>query len=317
MTAKLRFDNRNKEADVLEIYRTDTSVAKPGEEFLIASIAGNATEYKDTSAVLGNTYYYVTAAMISGRPDSRIYGRPFKITIRADRGPGPNEVIIGNDRLGYMGLVDKSLLPSVSVFKQYGEGVQVHTGWLKFVRKGKIIFMPNFALVGSPQLLAFNQPGYRSGFPNSKKPASYPPGIFDDNIATIEGYRFHVRLVYGTKDDWTPASSPTGSPPHVDSEAFELLSFCNVNSGMAGLKVPSVSQLGNASAAIPAGTIFAELSSGSNATTGTAFTSGSTSSNGVPGLTWAMARMTSAIQVNGMSSSSFMGAFMVLELIED
>src|SRR5690554_2115765 len=150
MKYKLTWVNNNSVPTNIKIYRYDTVPDRTNLGLPIATLTNGETEYID-DLVQGNTYYYIietytaTARNISGT-----------IQVKAEyrRGPGSTELKLGTDVLGYYGellqtdVVSVQLLLDAVGLSSIGTAITIDNNlrWHKFVRNGKILFVPNRSL---------------------------------------------------------------------------------------------------------------------------------------------------------------------------
>lgn len=110
-------------------------------------------EFDDTAIEAGVTYYYAVKITLN---TNSVWSPLFNINSVRSRGPGSSEIIRGDSRLGYMGTVPAPMLPSVY---EIVDSTKTYSGaprlpWHKFIRKGKIIFVPTWAPSGTTSVTA-------------------------------------------------------------------------------------------------------------------------------------------------------------------
>lgn len=106
----LRWKNPNKLATTINIYRDTKSLVAGSLPAPIATLTAGETQWRDTTAVKGQTYYYLLSVTANGKT---VYGAQQTYKIEVKRGIGPQTYIWGNDELGYLGPV-----PYVEQFDQ-------------------------------------------------------------------------------------------------------------------------------------------------------------------------------------------------------
>src|SRR5690606_12674992 len=69
------------------------------------------------------------------------------------RGPGPNEIIYGDERLGFFGILSSLEFLNVVKFLEISNATIVNElsniAWFKFIRKGKIYYVSDRPLISS------------------------------------------------------------------------------------------------------------------------------------------------------------------------
>ncbi|QXO09594.1 hypothetical protein pEaSNUABM11_00170 [Erwinia phage pEa_SNUABM_11] len=145
MSFTLRWNNPNTIATVVNIYRDTKDISPSALPAPLATLSNGETEYRDTTAVSGQTYYYLTTVTANGKI---VATASQKYTVAVRRGIGPNTLISGDDRLGFYGAV---------ATEDQWYGSQLPAGFLamfptafattdrvplnKFTRGGKIFYM--------------------------------------------------------------------------------------------------------------------------------------------------------------------------------
>jgi len=233
MDIKLKWVNRNTTPVTIKIYRNETQV--PNEQLgdPIATLAGTATGWTDTTAVRRKTYYY-TIETTDG--NVRSYSLPRKIFADFNNGPGPRELIWGNSDYGYFGIVESTDFFSASEVAVLAQATlnsppsnPVPT-WHKWIRRGKICFVPAQPLANAVTVIHLYQAGLVHGMDNN---GPWNPGLGTggnvNQLRTIErGYdKFIVRLPTASDDRNNPsrAISSSGQTPAVRrySEVSDLI----------------------------------------------------------------------------------------------
>lgn len=148
MSVRLSWGSANAAlAESIKIYRADQAFSTAALPTPLATIAGSATTYDDTTAVRNRTYYYRVGLIRGG---AELFSQQFIMGHYPDTGPGPKTIIRGNWACGYFGVVPIAEVFSISgllaAIGSAGAGLIQQdvtlTGWHKFVRKGKILFIP-------------------------------------------------------------------------------------------------------------------------------------------------------------------------------
>lgn len=143
MGAKLAWKNRGTVAlDSIEVWRATT---KTGTMTKVATLAGDALSYEDTTAPLNKVSYY---SIVSVKGSGRTGTPPTAIGYFTNTGPGPKNLIMGDWDFGYFGeLTDMSQIPN---FTELGAAMGTTasaaanlTKFFKWIINGKIIFIPD------------------------------------------------------------------------------------------------------------------------------------------------------------------------------
>lgn len=211
MSLLLKWAKRNSVPVITEIYRSSAPLDKAALPAPLVTLSNQELEYLDTTAVPGQTYYYmwVTYNMQHASP---AYSPSTPIAIAQRRGVGSNVLLTGNADCGYFGDVTQSELITAAgllAHQNTGSSALGLTGhdfiWRKCIYKGKIIYVPSL-----PQFSDSFLAVYRAGFvygrvDRSKLPLT--PG-FDaalstpqDRRVTIAGDQYSIRLMHGYADD--------------------------------------------------------------------------------------------------------------------
>ncbi|ANZ48176.1 putative virion structural protein [Erwinia phage vB_EamM_Asesino] len=142
----LRWTNPNTQSTVINIYRDTKDILTSALPAPIATLSNGETEWRDTTAQGGKTYYYLMTVTANGKT---VAGPSTPYTIAVKRGMGPNTFIHGDDKLGFMGVVpyeerfDVNQLPATfqAMFPNVFTDRPV---LLKFSYYGKILYVPEF-----------------------------------------------------------------------------------------------------------------------------------------------------------------------------
>lgn len=144
MALKLKWKNPNKVPTTIDIYRSDTydvSLTTP-----LVTLSEGETEWVDTTALLGKTYYYV---WVVNTDNDQVVSQPQKIEVADRHGPGPNTLLHGNENYGFFGTVSSADFVNSGVITAALKSVSgiatgvVYPVWFKYIRKGKVLFVPN------------------------------------------------------------------------------------------------------------------------------------------------------------------------------
>jgi hypothetical protein len=195
-------------ADSINIYRATTPIDVNNLPVALATgVAGSATSYIDTTAVRNTTYYYVVGHVRGG---NELLSQVLIMGHYPDTGPGPQTLLRGDWNLGYFGLI-----PTTNLFLPSQLHAQVPipgalqadgnvTGYHKFIRKGKILFIPNnifttlltFGTIYNNGLLfGTNDNGSFPFTPSAANFSSYSAPVNQYKVATQGAYQFIVRTL--------------------------------------------------------------------------------------------------------------------------
>lgn len=148
MNLKLKWTNNNLIAHTIEIYRGSAPLDRANLTGLMATLTNGESEWTDTTAVRGNTYYYVFKTTAG---NDAVISNNYKIIAVPRRGSGPQVLQYGDYEYGYFGaLTALEFLGTGNIRSQVGmtAGTVVTNAptWHKYARKGKILYVPNKAL---------------------------------------------------------------------------------------------------------------------------------------------------------------------------
>ncbi|QXO09870.1 hypothetical protein pEaSNUABM38_00148 [Erwinia phage pEa_SNUABM_38] len=159
MALKLKWKNNNVVANTVKIYRGDAKLDPANLPAPLVTLTNGETSWVDDTAVYGKKYFYILAVVTE---NDVIPTANQEILVADNRGVGPSTLLYGDDNLGYFGQV----LPSdfvtnldvvaAAVPGQNLPSTLIQTPWYKFVRKGRVIYVPSasFGQVTYNQLYA-------------------------------------------------------------------------------------------------------------------------------------------------------------------
>lgn len=191
-------------AESIKIYRSDTTFTASTLPAVLETLAGSATSYDDTTVVRNQLYYYRVGMIRAGE---ELISELLVMGHYPDTGPGAQKILRGNWELGYFGEVAAAnLFTSGSLVAQTGHpggtlGVDTaFTSWFKFVRKGKILFIPNFrATINTTWIQLYNL-GLVHGSEDAGDTQNiatftgYTGPVTQNKTVTAGAYEFKVRL---------------------------------------------------------------------------------------------------------------------------
>lgn len=149
MPIKLDWTDPNT-ADDYTIYRSSSPIADGSLPASLAVVPAGTLTYTDNTAVRNQLYYYRVASRkgtdVALTPNKALAYMPYT-------GPGPQVLNRGDWSFGYFGKLQMSDLFTTQECKNYAGGLpgaventDAAMGWLKFVYKGKILFIASQAI---------------------------------------------------------------------------------------------------------------------------------------------------------------------------
>lgn len=204
MDLKLKWDNLNVVAATVKIYRGTAELDRANLSNPLVTLTAGETEWIDTTAVLGTTYFYVFETITA--TDHSI-SRNHRVIAGNRRGPGPQTVIEGNLEYGYFGEILPSEFISTNALRDavgmtIGSATGNPTAWHKYVRKGKILIVPNASLTSSVTWMNLYNLGIVYGTDDDGKGTFIPtPTVNQRKTVKIGADTFIVRLMTGYSDN--------------------------------------------------------------------------------------------------------------------
>jgi hypothetical protein len=138
-------------ADEYTVYRANAPIADGALPAALAVLPAGTLTYTDDTAVRNQLYYY----RVASRKGTDTALTPNKVLAYMPyTGPGPQALLRGDWSFGYFGKMPMSDLFSTQECKNFvgtitsasGENTDAALGWLKFVYKGKILYIASQAL---------------------------------------------------------------------------------------------------------------------------------------------------------------------------
>jgi hypothetical protein len=138
-------------ADDYTVYRAAAPIPDGALPAALVTLPAGSLTYTDDTAVRNQLYYYRVASRkgtdVALTPNKALAYMPYT-------GPGPQALLRGDWNFGYFGKMPMSDLFSAQECKNYvgsitassTENTAADLGWLKFVYKGKILFIASQAL---------------------------------------------------------------------------------------------------------------------------------------------------------------------------
>jgi hypothetical protein len=135
MSIRLKWKNPNTGASVVRIYRSLTPIDTAALPDPILEVADGSTQYLDEFPKYGESFYYVFSVTISGRT---IFSPNKLYSCVIDLGPGPQDLVLGDFKMGYFGTTSTFELGFSSSIYPSG----VFSKLYKIARNGKILYLP-------------------------------------------------------------------------------------------------------------------------------------------------------------------------------
>lgn len=141
-------------ADDYTVYRSSSPIADNALPASMAVVPGGTLTYTDDTAIRNQVYYY----RVASRKGAEIALTPNKVLAYMPyTGPGPQVLLRGDWNFGYFGKMPMTDLFSIQECQlQVGPlpapaaiNNATDLGWLKFVYKGKILFIASQAIYGA------------------------------------------------------------------------------------------------------------------------------------------------------------------------
>lgn len=222
MNLKLKWTNLNTVPVTVKIYRGTSPVDRANLGTALVTLTAGEVEWTDTTAVRNTTYYYVFETLTA---TDRSVSQNQKIVATARRGPGPQLLLQGDMEYGYFGeLLTVDFIDIVSlrtaIGMSVGNAVTTQPVWHKYVRKGKILMVPNRPLATTISWLQIYNAGLVYGTDDNGKGTFLPtPTVNQKRTVKIGPDTYLVRLMTGYSDvvtDIQPSAENLTDP----SDAF-------------------------------------------------------------------------------------------------
>lgn len=230
MYVKLKWLNRNQIPVTTKIYRNDTIKANDQLGTPLATLDGSITTYTDDTAVRRNTYYYTFETINGGQS---AYSAPLKVVADYNNGPGPRDLVWGDSQLGYFGTINSTdfitppeLNALLTIAPQANSTFPLPT-WNKWIRKGKICYVPNAPVHIAVLYDVFYKSGVHFGTDDNGPwlPGTTSTPVNQRRIIT-KGYdQFIVRLPTGADDRANPTDTIAATPADSLRRFSEVADF--------------------------------------------------------------------------------------------
>lgn len=205
MALRLKWDNPNVVTTKTTIYRGDAPLDNANLPAPLVTLEAGVKEWVDNDAKFGNTYYYI----LGSKTDvDEVLTPNQKILVADNRGVGPSTLVLGDDSLGFFGQVLSSdFVNSTHILAASANPTGLPSGtytptWNKFIRKGKIIYVPDRTF-GVCAWTAIYNSGLVYGVDSTGPADANLTGLTPTNqksIIDFKGFKYKVRLLRGITD---------------------------------------------------------------------------------------------------------------------
>jgi len=219
MYLQLKFNNPTPGSTV-NIYRGDAELDRANLSNPVATLSNGETTWRDNNVVRGKFYYYVFETVLGTDKVSTIN---FRIQATVRRGAGPSAIQMGDGDYGYYGSIESSeFINGTDLAGRLGFSGGASTTnvitWHKWVRNGKILYVPNGPLRSAISWKMLYEAGLVFGV-DGPGPYNAQSGDFNQKkTVTIGPDTYLVRLMRGYNDDYSVF--PPGTTVNEPMEAF-------------------------------------------------------------------------------------------------
>ena len=232
MSIKVTWDNFNIVlVDNIILYRSTSPISLGSLPSPLATLAGTALEYTDTTVVRNTMYYYLAAAVKDGKA---AYSNNLPYAFVPDTGPGPTELVRGNWEAGYFGsLTAAQFLTSAQLATATARAVTgTISTWYKCASKGKIVYFPDVIANASIQWTGLYASGLIYGTNDN---GAYPPTASiivtpTNQLKTVDvgTHTMRIRVPTGVNESSTIFNASLTPATHINSE-IDLLKALGEN----------------------------------------------------------------------------------------
>lgn len=210
MNLKLVWKNANVNPVTTEIYRGLEPLDRDNLTDPLVILTNQETDWVDTDTIRGELYYYV---FVTDNGVDRNVSANTPIRAVPRRGPGPIDLKYGDYEIGFFGtipgnefIMTQQLITATGLKSRAGGEPAIAAyapTWLKYARKGKIIYVPDAVLVNTDMSFeAVYSAGLIFGVPG---PGTWRPSglaaVDQNKRITIGPDTFIVRVMKGYSDD--------------------------------------------------------------------------------------------------------------------
>ena len=234
MSIKVEWVDPNSGTTDYVIYRQDTPISIESLPAPLATIPSSAREYVDDTVVRNKLYYYVVAsrkgADVAYTPNKPIAFMPYT-------GPGPQTIKRGDWAFGYFGRVPVGEVFSAQELRlgigyTGGQDANSPVEWLKFVYKGKIVFIASYNVFYSLSWETLYKLGVVYGAAPSSEWSDYPKttwGIIPQNKILTRYNGDHSFIVRTPTSRANPTSTGAGVDETTGGEFDKILAYAYLN----------------------------------------------------------------------------------------
>lgn len=251
-----------------KIYRGTSKLDRSNLANPIATLTNNETTYTDTTTVRDTLYYYVFETIVNSNGDKQSTDN---IPIRAvpRKGAGPTALQVGDFNYGYFGtLTSGEFINTTDLRAAVGLtiGVVNQQGplWHKWIRNGKVLFIPNGPICGNIGWKTLYDLGLVYGV-EGPGPTNAGANVNQSAKVTIGGELYRVRCMTGFDDTLarypgTPTvTEPTELWPNEWNDiVYPLSMYCPDLQRMANVQQATVADLFMSSTGVTSGSVVQE-----------------------------------------------------------
>ncbi|QOC54611.1 putative virion structural protein [Salmonella phage pSal-SNUABM-04] len=205
MALRLKWDNPNVVTTKTTIYRGDAPLDNANLPAPLVTLEAGINEWVDNDAKFGNTYYYILGSKTAV---DEVLTPNQKILVADNRGVGGSTLILGDDSLGYYGqvlssdFVNSTHILAAAATTSGLPGSTVTPVWNKFIRKGKIIYVPDRTF-GSAAWTQLYQAGLVYGVDANGPADATLTGLTlvnQNRVIDFKGSKYKIRCLRGITD---------------------------------------------------------------------------------------------------------------------
>jgi hypothetical protein len=230
MYIKLKWLNRNQIPVTTKIYRNDTQKANDQLGTPLATLDGSITDWTDNTVVRRNTYYYTLETVNGGQS---VYSAPIKVVADYNNGPGPRDLQWGDSQFGFFGTINSTDfitpadLNAMLVIPPQANTSNPLPTWNKWIRRGKICYVPNAPVHIAALYDTFYKSGVHFGTADNGPwmPGSTSTPVTQGRTISKGFDKFIVRLPTGADDRNNPTDSIAATPADSLRRYSEVADF--------------------------------------------------------------------------------------------
>lgn len=249
-----------------KIYRGTSKLDRANLANPIVTLTNNENTYTDSTTVRDVQYYYVYETIV-GQDKQSTDNIPIRAVPR--KGPGPTSIQIGDFSYGYFGSLPAGELINTNDLRAaigltIGSVNQQGPLWHKWIRNGKVLFVPNGPLVGNVGWKTLYDLGAVYGV-DGPGPTNAGANVNQSAKVTIGGEQFRVRCMTGFDDTLAryPVTPAIGEPletwPNEWMDlVYPLSMYCPDQQRMANVQQATVADLGMGLTGVTTGSVVQE-----------------------------------------------------------